>query len=77
VNAASAIASTDGIPTLRQHHHVVLLFPYFDVGGGFHVAVMERNVETSLTSLVSRYGKEYVHLERIGSDGAFVLPSIE
>jgi hypothetical protein len=77
VNAASALAPADGLPTLRQHHHVILLFPFFDAQGGFQVAVMERNVETSLSSLNKRYAKEYVHLERLGSDGAFALPSID
>jgi hypothetical protein len=76
VNAPSALAVPEGIPTLRQHHHVVVLFPWFDEQGRFQVSVMERNVETSLSSLSRRYGTEYVHLVRIPTDGAFDPPRI-
>ena len=57
------LAVSEGTPTLRQHHHVIVLFPYFDARGVFQVAVMERNARTSLASLHRRYGKEYVHLD--------------
>ena len=77
VNAPSLLAVSEGTPTLRQHHHVIVLFPYFDARGVFRVAVMERNVRTSLVSLNRRYGNEYVHLERIDSEGSFVPPRIE
>jgi len=76
VNAPSALAVPDGIPTLRQHHHVVVLFPWFDAGGSFRVSVMERTLETSIASLQRRYGSEYVHLVRIPTDGAFAPPLI-
>ena len=75
VNAPSARAVSEGTPTLRQHHHVIVLFPYFDARGVFQVVVMERNLRTSLASLSRRYGNEYVHLERIDSDGRFVPAS--
>jgi hypothetical protein len=77
VNAPSALTVSEGTPTLRQHHHVIVLFPYFDPRGAFRVAVMERNVQTSLASLVRRYGNEYVHLVRIDSEGIFAPPRIE
>ena len=77
VNAASAEASQEGTPTLRQHHHVVVLFPYFDEKGVFQVVVMERNLETSLASLDRRYAKEYVYLVRLDSTGTFSPPRIE
>jgi hypothetical protein len=77
VNAASAQASQEGTPTLRQHHHVVVLFPCFDEKGAFQVVVMERNLETSLASLDRRFASEYVHLVRLDSTGAFSLPRIE
>jgi len=48
----SSVASMEGTPTLRQHHHVIVLFPYFDARGSFQVVVMERNQETSLASLL-------------------------
>jgi hypothetical protein len=77
VNAPSKLAVSEGTPTLRQHHHVVVLFPYVDTDGVFQVAVMERNKRTSLASLTRRYGAEYVHLVRIDSMGPFEPPGIE
>ena len=77
VNAASQEASQEGTPTLRQHHHVIVLLPYFDANGDFQVVVLERNTETSLASLTRRYGKEYVHLVHLDSTGEFSLPQIE
>jgi hypothetical protein len=77
VNAASALAVSEGTPTLRQHHHVIVLFPYFDARGVFQVSVMERNKETSLASLERRYGSEFVHLVHIDSEEEFAPPRIE
>ena len=77
VNAASRETSQDGIPTLRQHHHVIVLLPFFDSRGVFQVVVMERNVETNLASLNRRFAQEYVHLVRLDSTGGFSLPEIE
>jgi hypothetical protein len=77
VNAPSLEASQEGTPTLRQHHHVIVLFPFFDPRGAFRVVVMERNLETSLASLDRRYALEYVHLVRLDSEGEFSLPRIE
>ncbi len=77
VNAPSARAVSEGTPTLRQHHHVVVLLPWFDDSGAFRVAVMERNLQTSLASLTHRYGGEYVHLVRIDTEGSFAPPRIE
>lgn len=61
-------------PTMRQHTHVVVFFPYFDAYGRFRVVVMERNVETSLESLARRYAGEFVHLVRVEADSRFDLP---
>jgi hypothetical protein len=77
VNAPSRQGSSEGTPTLRQHHHLVALFPYFDARGDFQVAVMERNKETSLESLGRRYAGEYAHLVRLATDGAFEPPPVE
>ncbi len=77
VNAASREASQEGTPTLRQHHHVIVLLPFFDANGDFQVVVLERNAETSLASLTRRYGKEYVHLVHLDSAGDFSLPQID
>lgn len=75
VNAPSSVVS-EGTPTLRQHHHLVVLFPYFDRSGTFRVVVMERNLRTGIPSLLRRYGSEYVHLVRIAPLGEFDPPPI-
>jgi hypothetical protein len=77
VNAPSIPSVSEGTPTLRMHHHVVVLFPYFDPEGRFQVVVMERNLETGLSSLTRRYGRESVHLVHIDSDGELRLPKID
>ena len=77
VNAPSSAAAREGTPSLRQHHHLVVLFPYFDARGSFQVVVMERNIETSIVSLDRRYAGEYVHLVRIDASGPFSLPRFE
>jgi hypothetical protein len=62
---------------LRQHHHVVVLFPYVDQAGLFRSVVMERNVESTVDSLAARYPGSSVHLVRVSSEGDLVLPSVE
>lgn len=62
-------------PTLRQHTHVVVFFPYFDDRGRFHAVVMERNVESGIDSLRRRYAGEFVHLVRVPADSRFELPA--
>jgi len=64
-------------PVLRQHFHVVLLFPYFDDRGYFRIAVMERNKETGISSLLKRYGEDYIHLVKVNAEGTFKPISIE
>ncbi len=59
------------LPVLRQHTHVVVLFPYFDHEGQFHINVFERNVETSVSSLKKRYGAEFIHLVRVIASDTF------
>ncbi len=76
VNARSKGAPQGASMLLRQHHHVVVLLPYFDQAGDFHPVVMERNKETSVASLVRRYGTEYINLVRVDSTGQFVPPEL-
>jgi hypothetical protein len=73
-SSPDAGAASGGI---RQHHHVVVLFPHVDERGVFRQVVMERNVETSLESVRQRYTGSYVHLVRLDSDGEFAPPAIE
>jgi hypothetical protein len=74
INASSKGAPIGASLLLRQHHHVVVLFPFFDVDGSFHPIVMERNKETSVSSLVGRYGGEFINLVKIDSTGQFAPP---
>ncbi len=66
-----------GAGGLRQHHHVVTLFPHVDAGGVFRAVVMERNAESTTASLAARYPGSMVHLVRVESEGEFALPSVE
>lgn len=50
---------------LRQHVHVVVLFPYFDKDNKFTIDVIERQVITSIESLKKRYKGENLHLVNI------------
>ncbi len=63
-------------PVLRQHVHVVVLFPYFTADGSFEIAVMERNVESSMESLKRRYEGDYIHLVRVQAYESFEPPVI-
>jgi hypothetical protein len=73
-SSPDAGAASGGI---RQHHHVVALFPYVDGRGIFREVVMERNVETSLESVRTRYPGSFVHLVRLDSAGEFAPPAVE
>ncbi len=63
-------------PVLRQHYHVVTLFPYFNDDGQFQVAVFERNREASIDELLKRYEQEYIHLVSISALPEFHLPPL-
>jgi hypothetical protein len=65
--------AADGAP-VRAYHHLAVFFPYADGAGAFHLAVMERNVETSTASLQRRFPGEFIHLVRIDAEGDFSLP---
>jgi hypothetical protein len=60
-----------GLPRMRQHFHVAVLVPYFDVRGDFQVALFESAEETSFARFKSRYPGHYVNLVRIPVEGAF------
>ena len=63
-------------PVLHQHTHVLALFPTLSRDGDLRIAVMERNLQASLDSLLSRYPKEYIHLVRVEGDPLFRLPTL-
>ncbi len=64
-------------PGIREHSHVVTLFPYFASNGSFRVAVMERNLETGIDSLLRRYPGDSICLERIRASRNFDPPKID
>jgi len=63
-------------PVLKQHVHLVALFPYFDEAGVFKTAVMERNVETGIQSLKTRFPSDHIHLVRLPASGDFAPPPL-
>ena len=63
-------------PQLWQHYHIVVLYPYFDREGRFHIAVMERNVETSVQALKQRYPQQFIHLVAILPETDYRLPQL-
>jgi hypothetical protein len=65
--------AADGSP-VRQHHHIAVFFPYVDAKGILRIVVMERNLETSVSSLKATYPRDSVHLVRIDAEGEFKLP---
>lgn len=50
---------------LRQHVHVVVLFPYFTKNGEFKIDVIERQSITGIDSLVYRYRGDFMHLVHV------------
>ncbi len=64
-------------PVLRQHFHLVVLFPFFTEKGQFRVVVFERGVESTQQSLQKRFGKNFIHLVRLSATGPFSPPTVE
>lgn len=63
-----------GEPVLRQHFHLVVLFPYFTASGAFRVAVFDRAQESSLEGIPRRFPGAYIHLVRLPLGDSFVPP---
>ncbi len=64
-------------PSLHQHTHIAVVFPYFTRDGEYRVSVMERNVETGLQSLLNRYERDFVHLVRVEASPQYTPPLVE
>ena len=60
-------------PTLIQHHHIAVFFPYINKDGLFRLPVLERTRRTSFEYLISRYPNTYCHLVWIELDGKIEL----
>jgi hypothetical protein len=58
-------------PFLRQHTHVVVIFPFIDQKGNFQVVVYSRNEKISLDYLKSNWRDNYIHLVGIESSTRF------
>jgi hypothetical protein len=54
-----------GDPLLRQYHHIVAFFPYFDGNGRFAVAVFESARESTLAGHIAQNPDAWVNLVRI------------
>jgi hypothetical protein len=61
-------------PVLRQHFHMIVLFPYFTPSGALRVAVFDRNREVSLEGTVERYSGAHIHLVRMPIGDSFLPP---
>jgi hypothetical protein len=61
-------------PVLRQHFHMVVLFPYFTPSGTLRVAVFDRTREATLEGTINRYTGSYIHLVRLPMGDSFLPP---
>jgi hypothetical protein len=59
-------------PVLRQHFHMIVLFPYFTPTGALRVVVFDRNREVTLEGTADRYSGAYIHLVRMPVGERFV-----
>jgi hypothetical protein len=59
-------------PVLRQHFHMIVLFPYFTSSGTLRIAVFDRNREVTLEGTADRYSGAYIHLVRLPLGDSFV-----
>jgi len=61
-------------PVLRQHFHMIVLFPHFTSSGTLRVAVFDRTRESTLEGTIDRYSGAYIHLVRMPVGDSFVPP---
>ncbi len=62
-------SKSDKPPYLRQHTHVVVIFPYIDMKGNFQADLYSRNEKISLDYLKSHWKDNYIHLVHV--EGTF------
>ena len=58
-------------PYLREHTHVLAIFPYIDKQNNFQVVVYSRNEKISLDYLKSHWKDNYIHLVKIEASANF------
>jgi hypothetical protein len=61
-------------PVLRQHFHMVVLFPYFTPSGTLRIAVFDRSRESTLDGTIRRYSGAHIHLVRMPIGDSFLPP---
>ncbi len=64
-------------PYLRQHTHVVVIFPYIDVKGNFQVVIYSRNEKLSLDYLKSHWKDNFIHLVQVEASSRFEPSGID
>jgi len=60
-----AVSDEEGVPPLRQYHHVAAFFPSFDGNGRFSVAVFESAAETPISDFFKANDASNINLVRI------------
>lgn len=70
-------SKSDEPPYLRQHTHIVVIFPYIDMKGNFQVAIYSRNEKLSLDYLKSHWKDNYIHLVQVEASSQFEPSGID
>ena len=60
-----AVSDEEGVPPLRQYHHIVAFFPFFDANGKFSVSIFESAVETPVSDFIKANDESNTNLVRI------------
>lgn len=64
-------------PYLRQHTHVVVIFPYIDMKGNFQSVVYSANEKISVDYLKSHWKDNYIHLVHVEASSRFEPSGID
>ena len=64
-------------PYLRQHTHVVVLFPYIDKKGNFQASVYSLNEKLSIDYLQTHWKENFIHLVQIEASARFEPSGID
>ena len=63
----ASVSGETGTPSLRQHSHVVAIFPYFDMLGTFKVDIYENAQATPLEDFIQKNKDAFIALVRVKS----------
>ncbi len=70
-------SKSDEPPYLRQHTHVVVIFPYIDMKGNFQADIYSRNKKISIDYLKSHWKDNYIHLVHVEGASRFEPSGID